>query len=368
MEFYEGFLWTAMVSIFLAFLIGKLAALGGTEGDLGRDAPAEAIGGGEVFIEERRDSGGLGVEKVDDDCGREVVLGSEGMEASEVEEEGERLERERSLEYILEKAQEVRTREFHLEKENIVEETIAQEEIEKTVADLDKEGDGFPKDKIGLEKVVQLDEGHEGMGEEKLGIEERGGSLLYGEDDWEGIETSEVEKLYGAAAAYVDSEDGKEAVSRLNSDVQMQLYGLQKVATEGPCYERQPMALKVAARSKWSAWQRLGSMIPEVAMEQYVNLISEKIPGWRGEKTRDEAKHDDGRDSAMVVGSGKGTPDSSSSLFYQPSSLTERLSEDSSCTQGDHVGGPKPLKQGLTKAFLFNLLSPTRVTFVSFYL
>lgn len=27
-------------------------------------------------------------------------------------------------------------------------------------------------------------------------------------------------------------------------------------------------------------------MIPEVAMEQYINLLSEKIPGWRGEKTR----------------------------------------------------------------------------------
>ncbi|EHA8591342.1 hypothetical protein COCNU_scaffold044891G000020 [Cocos nucifera] len=105
-------------------------------------------------------------------------------------------------------------------------------------------------------------------------------------------------------------------------------------------------------------------MIPEVAMEQYVNLLSEKIPGWRGEKTQHEAKHDDGSDSPMAVGSGKGTPGSSSSLFCQPSSLTERLSEDSSCTQGDDVGGPKPLKQGLTKAFLFNLLSPTRVTFI----
>ncbi|XP_026660185.1 acyl-CoA-binding domain-containing protein 5-like isoform X2 [Phoenix dactylifera] len=357
MEFYEELLLTAVVSILLAFLIGKLAALGGTEGDLGRDVPADAaalpaaIGrGGEVFIEERRESvgesGGLGVEKVDDGCGSEAVLGSEGMEASEVEEEGERLERERLLEYILEKAQEVRTREFDQEEENIVEETFAKEEIVKTVDDLVKEGDGFPKDKVGVEKVMQLDEGHEGTGEEKRGIEEKWGSLLYGEDDWEGIEKSELEKLYGVAAAYADSKDGKEAVSRLSSDVQMQLYGLQKVATEGPCYEPQPMALKVTARSKWSAWQGLGTMIPEVAMEQYVNLLSEKIPGWRGEKTQDEAKHNDGTDSPMALGSGKGTPDSNSSLFYQPSSLTERLSEDSSCTQGDDVGGPKPLKQG----------------------
>ncbi|XP_008808635.2 acyl-CoA-binding domain-containing protein 3-like [Phoenix dactylifera] len=386
MEFYEEFLLTAVVSILLVLLIGKLAAHGGLRGDLGSDAPADAAalpediglhpaaiaGGGEVFVEERRErlreGGGLGIEKVDVGCGGEADLGSEGMEAGEVEEEGEILERERSSEDILEKAEEVRTGEFDQE-ENTMEETTVKEEIGKTGAVLVKEEEGFSKDEVNLEKLAGLDEGKMVKEEEKRGIEEKGETLLYGEDEWEGIEKSELEKLFGAAVAYVDGKDGKEAVSRLSTDTQMQLYGLQKVATEGPCYELQPMALKVAARSKWSAWQRLGSMEPEVAMEQYINLLSESMPGWRGEKPGDEAKHNDGNDSPIAVVSGKGTPDSSSLSFYQPNSLTESLSEDSSCTQGDSVsGGPKPLKQGLTKTFLFNMLSPTRVTFASFYL
>ncbi|KAG1359418.1 acyl-CoA-binding domain-containing protein 5 [Cocos nucifera] len=387
MEFYGEFLWTAVVSILLVLLIGKLAALGGVEGDLGSDAPADAAvlpedigllpaaiaGGGGVYVEERRErlgeGGGLGIEKVDVGCGGEANLGSEGMEASEVEEEGEISERERSLQDILEKAEEGRTGEFDQEKENTMEETTVKEEIGKTDALLVQEEEGFSKDEVNVEKVAELDEGEMVKEEEKRGSEEKGGTLLYGEDEWEGIEKSELEKLFGVAVAYVDSKDGKEAVSTLSSHTQMQLYGLQKVATEGPCYNLQPMALKVAARSKWSAWQRLGSMEPEVAMEQYINLLSESIPGWRGEKPGDEAKHDDGNDSPIAVVFGKRAPDSSSFSFYQPNSLTESLSEDSSCTQGDSVsGGPKPLKQGLTKTFLFNLLSPTRVTFASFYI
>lgn len=30
-----------------------------------------------------------------------------------------------------------------------------------------------------------------------------------------------------------------------------------------------------------NAWQKLGNMSPEEAMEQYVTLLSEKVPYWR---------------------------------------------------------------------------------------
>ena len=29
-----------------------------------------------------------------------------------------------------------------------------------------------------------------------------------------------------------------------------------------------------------NAWKQLGNMTPEVAMERYINLVSENIPGW----------------------------------------------------------------------------------------
>ncbi|XP_009803917.1 acyl-CoA-binding domain-containing protein 3 isoform X2 [Nicotiana tabacum] len=97
------------------------------------------------------------------------------------------------------------------------------------------------------------------------------------DDDWEGIERSELEKEFVKAVNFVDSGKGKE---NLGSELMMQLYGLQKIAMEGPCYEPQPMALKVYARAKWNAWQRMGSMNPEVAMEQYIKLLSDHVPGW----------------------------------------------------------------------------------------
>ncbi|CAA7391388.1 unnamed protein product [Spirodela intermedia] len=77
------------------------------------------------------------------------------------------------------------------------------------------------------------------------------GSMFNEDDDWEGIEKSDVEKLFGEAAEFVGSTEGNEALSELSNDLQMQLFGLRKIATEGPCYESQPLALKASARAKW---------------------------------------------------------------------------------------------------------------------
>jgi len=66
--------------------------------------------------------------------------------------------------------------------------------------------------------------------------------------EWEGIERSEVEKLFMAATEYVGD---KGYIGNCDDDLEMELYGLHKVAMEGPCRESQPMALKLAARAKW---------------------------------------------------------------------------------------------------------------------
>ncbi|XP_074349846.1 uncharacterized protein LOC141689455 isoform X2 [Apium graveolens] len=71
------------------------------------------------------------------------------------------------------------------------------------------------------------------------------------DDDWEGIERSDLEKVFAAAANYVDNGGKADKLLNLGNDEQMQLYGLHKVAMEGPCYEGQPMALKINARAKW---------------------------------------------------------------------------------------------------------------------
>ncbi|GER29934.1 acyl-CoA-binding protein [Striga asiatica] len=107
------------------------------------------------------------------------------------------------------------------------------------------------------------------------------------DDDWEGIERSELEKVFAEAVNYLEyggkgkDKDGENSkLAKLSSDVQMEFYGLHKVAVEGPCHEPQPMALKLAARAKWNAWQKLGSMSQDMAMEKYIELLCENIPDW----------------------------------------------------------------------------------------
>ncbi|XP_073057940.1 uncharacterized protein [Primulina eburnea] len=97
-------------------------------------------------------------------------------------------------------------------------------------------------------------------------------------EDWEGIERTELEKTFGKAVVFVNS---KNNADRVNGDVKLQLHGLQRIALEGVCYGSQPMALKVSARAKWNAWQKLGNMSRETAMEKYINILSEQVPEWK---------------------------------------------------------------------------------------
>ncbi|KAI4321491.1 hypothetical protein MLD38_034863 [Melastoma candidum] len=124
------------------------------------------------------------------------------------------------------------------------------------------------------------------------------------DDDWEGIERSELEKDFAAAARFADDrKDRLDAI--MGDDTKIQLYGLHKVATEGPCHDSPPMAMKVAARAKWNAWQRLGNMNPDLAMEQYINLLTESIPNWSDEKSEEIGESDvrtlQQRDSPFVA-------------------------------------------------------------------
>ncbi|KAL0727137.1 hypothetical protein Bca4012_023230 [Brassica carinata] len=120
------------------------------------------------------------------------------------------------------------------------------------------------KDKMGLNPEEENEE------QEELTIEDD-------DDDWEGIERSELEKAFMAASNLLE-ESGKG--EEIGAEAKMELYGLHKIATEGSCREAQPMAVLVSARAKWNAWQKLGNMSQEEAMEQYLALVSKEIPGF----------------------------------------------------------------------------------------
>lgn len=100
------------------------------------------------------------------------------------------------------------------------------------------------------------------------------------DDDWEGVETTELDETFSAATAFVAASAADRLSQKVSNDVQLQLYGLYKIATEGPCSTPQPSPLKMTARAKWQAWQKLGAMPPEEAMQQYIDIVMELFPTW----------------------------------------------------------------------------------------
>ncbi|XP_022950586.1 acyl-CoA-binding domain-containing protein 3-like isoform X1 [Cucurbita moschata] len=116
---------------------------------------------------------------------------------------------------------------------------------------------------------------------ESGGVSEGGSAeeIAVEDDDWEGIERTELEKLFETAVEFVKIRDIEDP--KFGGELKMRLNGLHKIAIEGPCREPPPMALKISARAKWNAWKQLGNMTPEVAMESYINLVSKNIPGWK---------------------------------------------------------------------------------------
>ncbi|KAF9603252.1 hypothetical protein IFM89_034585, partial [Coptis chinensis] len=64
----------------------------------------------------------------------------------------------------------------------------------------------------------------------------------------------------------------------LSNEVILELFGLDKIATHGPCNDaHQPSPLKVLNHAKWDAWQRLGDMDVEEAMCHYISIIRSYI-------------------------------------------------------------------------------------------
>ncbi|XP_026377387.1 acyl-CoA-binding domain-containing protein 1-like isoform X2 [Papaver somniferum] len=123
-----------------------------------------------------------------------------------------------------------------------------------------------------------------------------------GDDDWEGVESTELDEIFSAATAFVATAAADRLSQKVSNDVQLQLYGLYKIATEGPCTSSQPSAIKLTARAKWNAWQKLGAMPPEDAMEKYITIVSEIYPAWISGSSVKHGGDNDGNDSKGPMG------------------------------------------------------------------
>ncbi|KAI3517740.1 hypothetical protein L1887_16959 [Cichorium endivia] len=100
------------------------------------------------------------------------------------------------------------------------------------------------------------------------------------DDDWEGVESTELDEAFCAASAFMAATAANRSSQKLPNDLKLQLYGLYKIATEGPCSVPQPSAIKMTARLKWNAWHKLGAMPTEEAIHKYIEIITELYPTW----------------------------------------------------------------------------------------
>ncbi|XP_042453424.1 acyl-CoA-binding domain-containing protein 1-like [Zingiber officinale] len=335
MEFLEELLLAALISVLLAFIFGNFSA----------DKPeaAEDLGPRPRAlnpIQEEKREGKSTIVALGEFC-------STDTNPAEVEEGRLGVD-------VLEKDGGV-VAGFYQEKDDLFDRVVG---IGRVEDDLAEPGEAKP-----VEQVVERGGELTGNKEEVCHVDKgKWESLFHGEDEWEGIERSDIEKLFGVASKFVAGKIGGVAVSRLSNEVQMKLYGLHKVATEGPCHEPQPMVLMLSARTKWHSWQELGNISPEAAMEQYINLLTESIPEWKAETSKVEDIGIDANDPPSVDDLSIGQLGSKSSHSKSGSEIvTEDLSAED--VTGNVETGPKLLKQGLANILLFNLISPPRVAF-----
>ncbi|GAB2265049.1 hypothetical protein Dimus_000116 [Dionaea muscipula] len=140
------------------------------------------------------------------------------------------------------------------------------------------------------------------------------------DDDWEGVESTELDEAFSAATAFVAATAADRIGPKVSNEVQLQLYGLYKIATEGPCSAPLPPAFKMTARAKWQAWQKLGAMPPEDAMQKYVDIVTELFPSWAG-GAADKSK---ARDADLQTSESKGPMGPVFSTFvHEEGSATE---------------------------------------------
>ncbi|XP_017894524.1 PREDICTED: enoyl-CoA delta isomerase 2, mitochondrial isoform X4 [Capra hircus] len=85
----------------------------------------------------------------------------------------------------------------------------------------------------------------------------------------------------GGPAMQTSQKDFNKAVSQLKllkedpgNEVKLKLYALYKQATEGPCNVPKPGMLDFINKTKWDAWNALGSLSKEAARQNYVDLVS----------------------------------------------------------------------------------------------
>ncbi|CAL1410623.1 unnamed protein product [Linum trigynum] len=320
MELFQELVLTLLVAVLSSFLIAKVVskATGASPGHV--DDSSEAAS--PARSRDQKDSGDVSEQVIMEELNYAGKLESRGLESEgRVEFVAESVDRVE--EFVGEPApidEEMSGNECRELTGEVVPTEVEQRGETEIVAQEAKEGEAVEMESAQppeeITTAVAEESSDEVVGGEKVEIEI--------DDDWEGIERTDLEKVFAKASKFVESGYGEEKLASVGSDVQMELYALHKLVTEGPCHEQPPMALKLSARAKWNSWQKLGNMDPEAAMEQYVTLLSDNVPRWTEEKTTGD---DDEAPSSEALESSDSAADISSRASHHPTFPYERGSE-----------------------------------------
>lgn len=90
---------------------------------------------------------------------------------------------------------------------------------------------------------------------------------------------------FNAAVAYVSSLP-KDGDVKPSLDERLKMYSYYKQVMVGKCSEHggaQPWAVQLENRSKWDAWNALGDMSTQDAMQGYIDLLTSINKDWESE-------------------------------------------------------------------------------------
>lgn len=261
MELVKELLVTGVVAVLFSFLIAKLVSLAASGGDSSsKNANREVITAAEIVGEEEG-------KVITEELRFRERLQVEGLKTETktefVEQATEKIDEFITESFAFENVNEAVNREeilLEIEARELAQELIKailreEEEYKLKGGEFDNEevkqvnlagsiNENREDESVGIELDVVETDSKEKVNEIEVNDDE--------DDDWEGVERSELETMFGEAARFVvESGDKDGRFAGVGSDVQMELYGLHKVATEGPCLQKPPMALKVSARAKW---------------------------------------------------------------------------------------------------------------------
>lgn len=91
------------------------------------------------------------------------------------------------------------------------------------------------------------------------------------------VDAAMLPVVFTAATTFVSESP---ANPNIDDEDRLAFYANFKQATVGPCTTAAPGMFNLVALAKWNAWMDLGAKTKEQAMQDYIALLTSKVPAW----------------------------------------------------------------------------------------